>query len=800
MDLFTAQSIGPWLVAIGLIVLLWGIMLLLIMRKKTGPVTPAAEPLPPGYEPPAPPKQPSNAIYYWIGVIVTLLILLGAFFFNQSIQKWVFGGSNQAAEFNTEIDIPEGMQENARTFDTTLARINAAEDKGSITKDTALLYKLYYANDVTEKIPAELRGVDDEKADLDGAEVYIEIDRKKDEIDPEIMKLMEYYLLAPFEREGMETTESETSSFHFIPEAQAQTPTPTACDQQFYVDYQPLTSENFLLHYKVWGEQILDDLGITIVSTGCASTEQEAENDAATAYAASVYSGLTNGWNFLTGQGLRAPKLTEEYARIDVDVSDHDNEITAVVKERFEGSGVPTPPETASVKLYISDSIEAAAVAGAMVRGVAVASQYAYNVDLCDETTSSWSCKGTAAYYQGEYVQHAYTDTALKQLVDEYLTSGQKSLFARSSSAYLWWLYLSQKHGNNFIKNYYESFLANTASTPTKNLENLLIAKSSNLSHEFVDEFYLWNLHSGTPVVPGYTNASSYIQSDVYTFAAGGSMPKLHRASSVPTGAVEGFGYTPLVIKVSDIFAATGSPADQAFIPEAHAQDTTSDENALRVDVSGAYGLIAKVVKKVGGQQEIRALNIDNAGNASFYVKESENIDDLTLTLINPDVLTGEDAATPTHQGFVVSAQVNTLSEIPDDIQPLPEGDTGTSLPINGDGNGDDGGGFDTGDPAGGGLDTGDPAGGSSNIVVPGGVPSNISNVIQIATSYVFGFAGSLAVLFIVIGGFRYVISSGNPEMVASAKKTIQYAVIGLTISILALVIVQSVLNAITGS
>jgi hypothetical protein len=53
--------------------------------------------------------------------------------------------------------------------------------------------------------------------------------------------------------------------------------------------------------------------------------------------------------------------------------------------------------------------------------------------------------------------------------------------------------------------------------------------------------------------------------------------------------------------------------------------------------------------------------------------------------------------------------------------------------------------------------------------------------------------AGALSVIFIIVGGFRYVISAGNPKEVAQAKATITFAVVGLIIAILAIVIVKFV-------
>jgi len=51
--------------------------------------------------------------------------------------------------------------------------------------------------------------------------------------------------------------------------------------------------------------------------------------------------------------------------------------------------------------------------------------------------------------------------------------------------------------------------------------------------------------------------------------------------------------------------------------------------------------------------------------------------------------------------------------------------------------------------------------------------------------------AGALSIIFILIGAFQYVISTGDPSNTAQAKRTITYAIVGLVIVMLSLVIVQ---------
>lgn len=57
-------------------------------------------------------------------------------------------------------------------------------------------------------------------------------------------------------------------------------------------------------------------------------------------------------------------------------------------------------------------------------------------------------------------------------------------------------------------------------------------------------------------------------------------------------------------------------------------------------------------------------------------------------------------------------------------------------------------------------------------------------------------FAGAVAVLFLIIGGFRYVVSAGNEQQVESAKKTVLYAVLGLIVIFVAFVLIKVVEQA----
>ncbi len=73
---------------------------------------------------------------------------------------------------------------------------------------------------------------------------------------------------------------------------------------------------------------------------------------------------------------------------------------------------------------------------------------------------------------------------------------------------------------------------------------------------------------------------------------------------------------------------------------------------------------------------------------------------------------------------------------------------------------------------------------------------SSIPCFIKYITQTLVGIAGTLAVLFVMIGGYKYII--GRDEDKDAAKKTITYALIGLAVSLMAWILIDVVLRAIT--
>lgn len=61
---------------------------------------------------------------------------------------------------------------------------------------------------------------------------------------------------------------------------------------------------------------------------------------------------------------------------------------------------------------------------------------------------------------------------------------------------------------------------------------------------------------------------------------------------------------------------------------------------------------------------------------------------------------------------------------------------------------------------------------------------SRIENFIKSIIQILVTLAGITATGFFVWGGFRYITSSGSPEQLEGAKKTILYSALGLTIAL----------------
>lgn len=81
----------------------------------------------------------------------------------------------------------------------------------------------------------------------------------------------------------------------------------------------------------------------------------------------------------------------------------------------------------------------------------------------------------------------------------------------------------------------------------------------------------------------------------------------------------------------------------------------------------------------------------------------------------------------------------------------------------------------------------------------PSGSPS-VEKTIQTVVNLLSIIVGVAAIIMIIVGGLKYILSSGDSGNVNSAKNTILYAVIGLVVVLLAQVIVRFVINRVQPS
>ena len=68
-----------------------------------------------------------------------------------------------------------------------------------------------------------------------------------------------------------------------------------------------------------------------------------------------------------------------------------------------------------------------------------------------------------------------------------------------------------------------------------------------------------------------------------------------------------------------------------------------------------------------------------------------------------------------------------------------------------------------------------------------------VLEIVNRGFAYAIIIAGFLSVIFIFIGGISFILSGGQEEKIKQAVSTIRYAIIGLIVTVLAVVIVGTV-------
>ena len=83
------------------------------------------------------------------------------------------------------------------------------------------------------------------------------------------------------------------------------------------------------------------------------------------------------------------------------------------------------------------------------------------------------------------------------------------------------------------------------------------------------------------------------------------------------------------------------------------------------------------------------------------------------------------------------------------------------------------------------------------------GCPADLfggAGVFKQVTNTILYIVGVIAVVMLIIGGVKYLISGGDAKKVTDAKNTILYDIIGLVIAFLAFAIVNFVISALPSS
>lgn len=79
----------------------------------------------------------------------------------------------------------------------------------------------------------------------------------------------------------------------------------------------------------------------------------------------------------------------------------------------------------------------------------------------------------------------------------------------------------------------------------------------------------------------------------------------------------------------------------------------------------------------------------------------------------------------------------------------------------------------------------------------PSGSP-DVNSTIRTVINLLSLVVGVVAVIMVIVGGLKYILSSGDSNSINSAKNTVLFALVGLAIVALAQVIVRFVVNRVT--
>lgn len=88
--------------------------------------------------------------------------------------------------------------------------------------------------------------------------------------------------------------------------------------------------------------------------------------------------------------------------------------------------------------------------------------------------------------------------------------------------------------------------------------------------------------------------------------------------------------------------------------------------------------------------------------------------------------------------------------------------------------------------------------GGAATGTVAGSL--TISQIVTNVLNFILSIFGILAIIMLVVGGLTYLSSAGDEDRIDTAKKMIKWAIVGITISFSAVVIVQQIADLLLGA
>ncbi len=89
----------------------------------------------------------------------------------------------------------------------------------------------------------------------------------------------------------------------------------------------------------------------------------------------------------------------------------------------------------------------------------------------------------------------------------------------------------------------------------------------------------------------------------------------------------------------------------------------------------------------------------------------------------------------------------------------------------------------------------------NSNIQTKDGVATiqGLEGLFSNVVSVILGFGGIVLFILLLVGGFNYLTSGGDPKKIEGAKATLTYAIIGIVVLVLAFLILR-LIETLTGA